>query len=84
MPDSPFPTLKRTIIVRDSLEAHELKVTYDPHAEFQIARRGIPLEWVLETLQYPEATETRGDGKLSYLRCYPQRGKMLRVVSREH
>jgi hypothetical protein len=57
-------------------------IAYDPHAEFQIKRRGIPRAWVEETLAAPEKTETKGD-KRSFLRCYTECGKMLRVVVRE-
>jgi hypothetical protein len=49
---------------------------------FEIERRGIGLSRVEETLASWEATELRG-GKRSFLRCYQDRGKMLRVVVRE-
>ena len=56
---------------------------YDPHAIFQIERRGIPREWVEETLAHCDETEVKGN-KRSFLRCFPERGKMLRVVVREN
>ncbi|KFI19253.1 hypothetical protein IB75_09890 [Nitrosococcus oceani C-27] len=55
---------------------------FDPHAEFQIKRRGILKSWIDETLRDWDETETRG-GKRSFLKCYPERGKKLRVVVRE-
>lgn len=58
-------------------------IRYDSHAEFQIARRGIQLVWVEETLTSPDETEVKGN-KRSFLKCYTERGKMLRVVVREN
>ncbi len=58
-------------------------IRYDSHAEFQIVRRGIPLAWVEETIASPDETEVK-DGKRSFLKCYTERGKMLRVVVREN
>jgi hypothetical protein len=57
-------------------------IQYDPRALFQIQRRAIEPERVVETLERWDETEVRGD-KRSYLRCYPERAKMLRVVVRE-
>lgn len=56
-------------------------IRYDPHAEFQLTRRGIPKAWVEQVLATPEEREQRGD-KLSLLTCFPERNKMLRVVVR--
>ncbi|MBF0160007.1 MAG: DUF4258 domain-containing protein [Magnetococcales bacterium] len=58
-------------------------LTYDPHAEFQLVRRGIEKAWVKQVLSEPHEVEQRGD-KLSFLACFPERGKMLRVVVRLH
>lgn len=58
-------------------------ICFDPHAEFQIERRGILRSWVEETLNRWAETETRND-KRSFLKCYPQRGKKLRVVVPEN
>jgi len=43
-------------------------IRYDPHAEFQLMRRGIPRTWVEETLSSPDETEVKG-GKRSFLKC---------------
>ncbi len=59
-----------------------MKVVFDPHAVFQLARRGIQTEWVIETLATPDMEEDRADGKKSFLKCFPEKGKMLRVVTR--
>lgn len=56
-------------------------IRYDPHAEFQLARRGLEKDWIERVLSAPDETEQRGD-KLSLLACFPERGKMLRVVVR--
>ncbi|MBF0439768.1 MAG: DUF4258 domain-containing protein [Magnetococcales bacterium] len=56
-------------------------IQYDPHAEFQVVRRGIEKKWIEQVLSTPEETEHRGD-KTSLLACFPERGKMLRVVVR--
>ena len=56
-------------------------IYYDPHAEFQLARRGIDKTLVEQVLANPQEKEERGN-KLSLLRCFPERGKMLRVVVR--
>ena len=58
-------------------------IRFDPHAEFQIERRGIPRSWIEKTLRSWDETEARG-GKRSFLKCYPERGKKLRVVVREN
>jgi hypothetical protein len=47
-------------------------IRYDPHAEFQIERRGIPRAWVEETLISPDETEIKGN-KRSFLKCYTER-----------
>lgn len=56
-------------------------IKYDPHATFQIERRGISETWIGETLRSPDKIETQGN-KRSFLKCYTERGKMLRVVVR--
>lgn len=56
-------------------------IRYDSHALFQMQRRGIQREWVEATLRFPEEQEVR-DNKRSFLRCHPERGKKLRVVTR--
>lgn len=56
-------------------------IRYDPHAEFQLARRGLEKRWIEAVLSTPDETEQQGD-KLSLLACFPGRGKMLRVVVR--
>ena len=56
-------------------------IHYDPHAEFQLVRRDIKKAWVERVLSSPQEKEQRGD-KLSLLLCFPERGKMLRVVVR--
>ena len=60
-----------------------MTIYYDPHAAFQIARRSIPAEWIEQTLFQPDAREDRMDGKTSFLKCFPEKGKMLRVVTRQ-
>ncbi len=57
-------------------------IHYDPHAEFQILRREIPKSLVEETIENPDSTESKSD-KISFLKCYPDRMKMLRVVTRK-
>ena len=59
-----------------------MKIVLDPHAVFQIARRGIPVELVEATVNKPDKVENREDGKISFLKCFPEKGKMLRVVAR--
>jgi hypothetical protein len=49
---------------------------------FQITRREILTNLVEETITNPDKIETNGN-KCSFLKCYPERGKMLRVVTRE-
>jgi hypothetical protein len=55
-------------------------IRYDEHAEFQIARRGIAKEWIVEALLHPDETETKS-GRQSFLRRLPGRHVMLRVVT---
>lgn len=52
----------------------------DEHAEFQIRRRRIRKKWVEDTIQHPDATEER-NGRRSYLKRFPGRRVMLRVVT---
>ncbi|HAT49913.1 MAG: DUF4258 domain-containing protein [Nitrospirae bacterium] len=56
-------------------------IRYDPHAEFQLVRRRIEKGWIEAVLSAPDETEQQGS-KLSLLACFPERGKMLRVVVR--
>ena len=56
-------------------------ICYDVHAEFQLTRRGIDKAWVERVLSTPHEREYRGN-KISLLACFPERGKMLRVVVR--
>ncbi|MGB9428561.1 MAG: DUF4258 domain-containing protein [Gammaproteobacteria bacterium] len=56
-------------------------IRYDPHALFQMTRRGIQTEWVEAAVLAPEEQETRDD-KRSFFKCHRDRGKMLRVVTR--
>lgn len=56
-------------------------VRYDPHALFQMTRRGIRKEWIEAALRAPEEQEVRDD-KRSFLKCHPERGRMLRMVTR--
>ena len=58
-------------------------IRYDDHAEFQIERRGIAKSLIETTLRSPEATEIR-NGRASFLKCFPGRHVMLRVVTPEH
>jgi hypothetical protein len=55
-------------------------IRYDEHAEFQVARRGIPKTWVEETIRRPDETEINR-GRQSFLKCLPGRHVMLRVVT---
>lgn len=55
-------------------------IRYDEHAEFQIARRSIEKAWIEETLQRPDETEAT-DRRRSFLKCFPGRHVMLRVVT---
>ena len=57
-------------------------IRYDPHAEFQMERRGITKQQVENVLREWDETETHGD-KRSFLKCDPERGNMLRVVARD-
>jgi len=54
-------------------------IRYDEHAEGQLAWRAIDKALVEETVRRPDATETKGS-RLSYLKCFPGRHVMLRVV----
>jgi hypothetical protein len=55
-------------------------IRYDPHAEFQIGRRGIAKRWIEEAIANPDETETMG-GRQSFLKRLPGRYVMLRVVT---
>ncbi|MHB1286677.1 MAG: DUF4258 domain-containing protein [Leptospirales bacterium] len=57
-------------------------IRYDPHAFFQINRREILTSLVEETIANPDKIKTKGN-KCSFLKCYSERRKMLRVVTRE-
>ena len=57
-----------------------MAITYDDHAEFQIARRSIDKAWVEATLTDPDAVEISGRRR-SVLKCLPGRRVMLRVVT---
>jgi hypothetical protein len=57
-------------------------IRYDDHAEFQIERRGIAKPLIEETLRAPDATET-ANKRTSFLKCFPGRHVMLRVVTPE-
>nr|VFK49461.1 MAG: protein of unknown function (DUF4258) [Candidatus Kentron sp. TC] len=54
---------------------------YHPHALFQMQRRGITQQQVEMALTRHDETESRDD-KRSFLRCFPEKGKKLRVVTR--
>jgi hypothetical protein len=55
-------------------------IRYDEHAEFQIARRSIEKTWIEDTLRAPDTTE-RHATRQSFLKCFPGRHVMLRVVT---
>jgi Domain of unknown function (DUF4258) len=55
-------------------------IRYDVHAEFQIERRRIQKEWIEDAIRNPDAIEERG-GRRSYLKRFPGRRVMLRVVT---
>jgi hypothetical protein len=57
-----------------------VSVRYDEHAEFQIARRAIAKAWIEETLASPNTVET-ANGRTSFMKCFPGRHVMLRVVT---
>jgi Domain of unknown function (DUF4258) len=57
-------------------------IRYDDYAEFQIQRRGIAKPLIEETLRYPDSTETKNK-RTSFLKCFPNRHVMLRVVTPE-
>jgi hypothetical protein len=59
-----------------------MAIRYDDHAEFQITRRGIAKSLIEETLRAPDTTETVGR-RTSFLKCFPGRHVMLRVVTPE-
>jgi len=59
-----------------------MAIRYDDHAEFQIMRRGIAKSLIEETLRAPDATETAGR-RTSFMKCFPGRHVMLRVVTPE-
>ncbi|MBI2568420.1 MAG: DUF4258 domain-containing protein [Candidatus Schekmanbacteria bacterium] len=56
-------------------------ISYDPHALFQMGRRGILKEWVELTLDQHDEIEHHDD-KCSFLRRFSERRQMLRVVTR--
>ena len=58
------------------------ELVFTEHASYQREHRQIPIDWIAETINSPDQTEQRGDGKRSFLKCYQERGKMLRVVTR--
>nr|VFJ49746.1 MAG: protein of unknown function (DUF4258) [Candidatus Kentron sp. DK]VFJ61050.1 MAG: protein of unknown function (DUF4258) [Candidatus Kentron sp. DK] len=53
---------------------------YHPHALFQMQRRGITQQQVEMVLTGHDETEFRGN-KRSFLKCFPEKGKKLRVVT---
>ncbi len=55
-------------------------IRYDPHAEFQIARRDIRKAWVEQTVREPDVVEQKGSRR-SFFKCLPGRRIMLRVVT---
>jgi hypothetical protein len=57
-----------------------VSIRYDEHAEFQIARRDIAKAWIEQTLASPDAIET-ASGRTSFMKCFPGRHVMLRVVT---
>ena len=59
-----------------------MDLTLTEHAAFAVQRRGIKVEWIEAAILAPDKTEVR-DGKQSFLKCHGERGKMLRVVTRE-
>jgi hypothetical protein len=59
-----------------------VSIRYDEHAEFQIARRDIAKALIEETLASPDAIETV-NGRTSFMKCFPGRHVMLRVVTPE-
>lgn len=59
-----------------------MAIRYDDHADFQITRRGIAKSLTKETLRAPDAIEIAGR-RTSFLRCFPGRHVMLRVVTPE-
>jgi hypothetical protein len=51
------------------------------HAQDELARRGIPLDWVWRALQAPDSTEQRSDGTIHYVKTIPEfGGQFLRIV----
>ncbi|HZR97219.1 MAG TPA: DUF4258 domain-containing protein [Chloroflexota bacterium] len=51
------------------------------HAQEELARRGIALDWVWRAVQTPDATEQRPDGTIHYIKRLPQQGgRYLRIV----
>ena len=59
-----------------------MDLTLTEHAAFVVQRRGIKIEWIEAAILAPDRTENQ-DGKQSFLKCHGERGKMLRVVTRE-
>jgi hypothetical protein len=51
------------------------------HAQDELARRGIPLDWVWRVVQTPDTTEHRPDGTVHYVKRLPEYGgQYLRIV----
>jgi Domain of unknown function (DUF4258) len=51
------------------------------HAQDELARRGIPLDWVWRAVQAPDRTEERPDGTVHYIKRLPEfGGQYLRIV----
>ena len=51
------------------------------HAQDELARRGIALDWVWRAIQTPDATEQRPDGTTHYMKRLPEHGgQYLRIV----
>ena len=58
-------------------------IQYTSHALSQMELRDIPKEWVELVLKEYTESEVK-NGKRSFLKCFPEKGKMLRVVTREN
>jgi hypothetical protein len=55
-------------------------ISYDEHAEFQLARRDIDKAWIEQTILNPDVVETTGNRR-SCFKCLPGRHIMLRIVT---
>jgi hypothetical protein len=51
------------------------------HAQEELARRGIPLDWVWRAVQAPDRREERPDGTVHYIKRLAEHGgQYLRIV----